>query len=66
MRDDLDEDWLEVVWEHSILPYVGEQFFGAEHRLTEFDLSRLRNQLGDRKADRVAEGEPEYEADSPT
>ena len=28
MRPDLDDDWVTLVWKHSILPYVEEQFFG--------------------------------------
>jgi len=42
MREDLDEDWVVLIWEHSVLPYIAEQFFGEEARLAEFDLGVLR------------------------
>jgi 5-methylcytosine-specific restriction protein B len=47
MRVDLDEEWVALIWEHSVLPYIAEQFFGEEDRLSEFDLQVLR-QLGPR------------------
>ena len=43
MRDDLDETWVTLIWEHSILPYVAEQLFGEEERLNEFGLAQLRH-----------------------
>lgn len=42
MRGDLDADWVALIWEHSILPYLAEQFVGDEDRLKEFELDRLR------------------------
>ena len=42
MKADLDERWVDLIWEHSILPYIAEQFFGEESRLDEFRLDRLR------------------------
>lgn len=44
LRDDLDDEWVALVWEHSVLPYIAEQFFGEEDRLEDFDLDRLRAQ----------------------
>jgi len=38
----LDEEKLNLVWEHSILPYLAEQLIGEEERLEEFTLNRLR------------------------
>ncbi len=32
MKDNLDEDWVEIIWSHSIMPYLEEQFFGEEQR----------------------------------
>ncbi len=43
LRKDLDESWVELIWQHSILPYIEEQFFGEETRLGEFSLERLRS-----------------------
>jgi 5-methylcytosine-specific restriction enzyme B len=42
MKPDLDERWVDLIWEHSILPYIAEQYFGEENRLNEFQLARLR------------------------
>ena len=45
MRDDLDEQWVKLIWKHSILPYIEEQLFGQEERLAEFDLATLRAEI---------------------
>lgn len=42
MRPGLDEEWVELIWEHSVLPYIAEQLFGQEDRLPEFSLAALR------------------------
>ena len=36
MRSDLDDEWVDLIWSHSILPYIEEQLFGEEDRLAEF------------------------------
>ncbi len=41
MRSNLDDEWVERIWEFSILPYVAEHLFGEEERLDEFRLDRL-------------------------
>jgi len=42
MNPKLSEEWLGIIWEHSILPYLAEQFFGEEERLSEFSLEALK------------------------
>ena len=42
IRDDLDEGWVELIWEHAVLPYIAEQLFGEQERLDEFALAALR------------------------
>jgi MoxR-like ATPase len=42
MRDNLDEEWLELIWDHSVLPYIAEQYFGEDALLRQFTLSALR------------------------
>ncbi len=42
MRNDLDERWVERIWEHAVMPYLAEQFFGEEERLDAFQLDGLR------------------------
>ena len=58
LRSDLDEQWIELIWCHSVLPYLQEQFFGEESRLADFDLKRLR------KRDSSGAAEQETEATS--
>jgi 5-methylcytosine-specific restriction protein B len=45
MRSDLDDDWVALIWEHSILPYLAEQYVGDEARMDNFQLAKLRRQL---------------------
>ena len=42
MKEGLNDQVVRRVWRHSVLPYVGERFFGDPDRLGEFDLDRLR------------------------
>lgn len=42
LRHDLDESWVSLTWEHSIMPYIAEQFFGEEERVDDFALDVLR------------------------
>jgi 5-methylcytosine-specific restriction enzyme B len=45
MRENLDDEWVERIWEFSILPYVAEHLFGEEERLDEFSLGVLAGQV---------------------
>ena len=45
MRPNLDEEWVELIWEHSIRPYVEEQLFGDSDRIKEFDFAQLRAEV---------------------
>jgi hypothetical protein len=51
MRADLDADWIEMIWEHAILPYIADQMWGEDHRLAQFDLRRLRGIGGETAED---------------
>lgn len=42
MRTGLDDSWVRLIWEHSIIPYLAERFYGDESRLSEFSLDTLR------------------------
>ena len=59
MDKDLDEEWVRLIWEHSVLPYIAEQFFGEEDRLDDFALEGLR--LGATSPDA---GEEQYDGDA--
>ena len=41
MRDALDVEAVRRIWEHSVLPYIEERFFGDRDRLNGFQLSKL-------------------------
>ena len=41
MRNNLDEKWVELIWNHSIYPYVEEQLFGDQDQLAEFEFEKL-------------------------
>ncbi|PSL08464.1 dynein-related subfamily AAA family protein [Haloactinopolyspora alba] len=45
LREDLDEESLELIWEHSVLPYLEEEFFADPDQLQDFELSRLRDKV---------------------
>ena len=49
----LDEETVEMIWEHNVLPYIEEQLYGERDRLDDFRLDRLRQ---------TAEGEIEPDA----
>jgi len=51
MKDDLDEDWVQLIWKHAVLPYLAEQFFGDEERLKEFHLDTIRQSLSQNVAE---------------
>jgi len=55
IRRDLNEEWVERIWDYSILPYIEEQLFGQEERLAEFDYAKLRAEV--QSADVVANGD---------
>lgn len=41
LREDLDQEVIEMVWEHAVLPHVEEQLYGQPDRLQEFSLDAL-------------------------
>ncbi len=41
MKEDLDQEMVEMIWEHNVLPYIEEQLYGERGRLDEFELDRL-------------------------
>ena len=51
LRKELDDDWVEIVWEHSVLPYLAEHFFGEEERLSAFALRTLKADAHRKPAD---------------
>lgn len=47
---DLDEAWVETIWEHSILPTIEERYFTEPQRVSEFRLGVLRHGPDERPA----------------
>lgn len=45
MGDDLDDDAVERIWKHSVLPYIEERRFSGEQAAEEFRLDRLRREV---------------------
>lgn len=43
MRPDLDENTARLVWDHSVIPSIEEQFFGEGSRIEEFRFDVLRS-----------------------
>lgn len=41
MKKGLDEEGLDLIWRHSVLPYLEEVYFGQEDRIAEYELERL-------------------------
>lgn len=42
LRPDLDVEWVDLIWQHSIMPYIAEQLFGEADRLEDFTLEKIR------------------------
>ena len=42
MKEGLDDEMVDLIWEHNVLPYVEEHLYGEADRLAEFDLDALR------------------------
>lgn len=55
MRENLDEHWVHMTWEHNILPYIEERFFGDRTKLDDFKLDKLRAEMEPGRADRKTE-----------
>jgi 5-methylcytosine-specific restriction enzyme B len=58
----LDEQWLDIIWQHSIKPYVEEHFYDDEERRRQFELGSLKKAVmsatGPSTASAPADGAP--------
>lgn len=61
IKKGLDREWVHLIWEHNVLPYLEERLFGEPERLTEFELERLQRGLAETQE---VEGQEDF--DSPT
>ena len=46
MKPGLNDEAVQRIWEHSVLPYLEERFFGNYDQLEQFNLKKLRRQTG--------------------
>ena len=51
MKEGLDEEAIERIWKHSVMPYIEEQLVGEPKRLEGFQLEVLRDQSGEAEGD---------------
>jgi 5-methylcytosine-specific restriction enzyme B len=59
LRKDLTADWVEAIWEHAVLPYLEEQYFGEEDQLDRFRLTALRDDIDDDSDPATGNEEPD-------
>ena len=62
MRPGLDDEQVRLIWEHNVRPYVEEQLYGQQERLSEFKLDTLRREIGGSAESADASGEQDEEA----
>ena len=46
LREDLTEDLVEMIWKHSVRPYLEDQLIDEPSQLARYDLERLRSSNG--------------------
>ena len=64
-EEGLDEEMVEMIWEHNVLPYIEEQLYGERGRLDDFQLGRLRRETeGEIEPEAGADGESEAALDN--
>ncbi len=57
MKPGLDDDAVERIWKHSVLPYIEERLYGDDDRVGEFELNTLRREV--RGSGGMVDGEPQ-------
>ena len=45
MKDGLDDSRVELIWKHSVLPYIEERLFGQDERVSQFNLKTLKGEI---------------------
>ena len=49
MKTTWTKQQVELIWQHSVLPYIEERLFGQDDRLGQFSLDRLRQGVAERR-----------------
>lgn len=68
MRKDkpLTWSWIRMIWDHNVLPYIEERFFGDQAKLAEFKLDKLLQEVRGGADDDIPEDGPDPDDDGPT
>ena len=45
MKENLDEDMVERIWKHSVLPYIEERLYGQQEEVEKFKLDSLKAEI---------------------
>ena len=45
MQEDLDDEMVKRIWEHSVIPYIEERRFQGDSVSGEFNLDRIRQEV---------------------
>lgn len=45
LKEGLSDEWVRMIWDHAVIPYMEEHFFGQPDRVLEFSLDRLKSRL---------------------
>ena len=61
MKDGLDEDAVERIWKHSVLPYIEERLYGQQEEVEKFKLDSLKAEVTGGGADVEAPGNTQDE-----
>ena len=51
IRDDLDEEWAERIWNHAVLPTIEDAYYGQPERASKFSWEAIRAALPQTEAD---------------
>ncbi len=63
LRKDLSEEDVKLIWRHSILPYLEENFFGEPDKVKEYELEQLTG-VGDTPDEEAEQTEEDAAADA--
>ena len=66
MKEDLDDRKVSLIWEHNVLPYIEERLYGEHDRLSEFQLDKLRREIGGENAEDGSQDGEEVSSDDAT
>jgi 5-methylcytosine-specific restriction endonuclease McrBC GTP-binding regulatory subunit McrB len=63
LKDTLDGRWVKLIWEHSVLPYLEDQFLGQEDRLADYEYDKVRARAMDAGSTAVVDNDSDTNYD---